>query len=128
MKRYDLLLDGKKVRVWAQKIAGVLWYHYNGETRTFQPKSQYASGGSGASSITPGEVTSPMPGKIMKLHVSLGDIVSKGDVVVLMEAMKMEYSLEADISGKIEEVSISTGDQVSLGQVLIKIKAEEDNG
>ena len=128
MKRYEVLIDGRKTRVWAQKIKGILWFHYNGETRSYQPENQYASSSGGGASVTPGKISAPMPGKVMKVSVSEGESVSKGDVVVMMEAMKMEYSLEADISGSIKAVNCGAGDQVSLGQILVDIQSEDDDG
>lgn len=128
MKSYLVSVDGKNVKVWAQKIAGVLWYHYKGETRSFQPKSAYVSSSQSALNSTPGKISSPMPGKIMKVHASEGMVVAEGDVVVLMEAMKMEYSLEADITGRIKKILCKEADQVTLGQVLIEIDSEVENG
>ena len=63
-----------------------------------------------------------MPGKVTKLFVSENQIVNKGDALLVMEAMKMEYTLKADISAKVEKIFYKISDQVSLGYLLIQLK------
>jgi acetyl-CoA/propionyl-CoA carboxylase biotin carboxyl carrier protein len=72
----------------------------------------------------PAEVVSPMPGSVIAVQVESGAEVSEGDVVVVVEAMKMEHSLPAPISGQVE-VLVSVGDQVKVEQVLARIKGEQ---
>ncbi|ORW97145.1 acetyl/propionyl-CoA carboxylase subuit alpha [Mycobacterium sp. IEC1808] len=69
----------------------------------------------------PAEVVSPMPGNVIAVQVSSGDEVSEGDVIVVVEAMKMEHSLPAPVSGR-AELLVSVGDQVKVDQVLARIK------
>lgn len=68
-----------------------------------------------------------MPGKIMKVLKKLGEKVVVGETVIVMEAMKMEYSLEADVTGTLESISVSENDQVNLGQLLASISKEEND-
>ena len=70
------------------------------------------------------EILSPMPGSVIAVQASSGAPVSEGDVVVVVEAMKMEHSLAAPASGKVE-VLVSVGDQVKVDQVLARIKDQE---
>lgn len=125
MKTYIVEVDGKPVKVLAEKLAGKLWFHMNGETRVYEPVSKYASGSSSKASATPGVIAAPMPGKIIKVSCSAGDSVTPGQVVVTMEAMKMEYSLEADIEGVVKTVNFKAGDQVTVGQEIVKIEASD---
>lgn len=69
-----------------------------------------------------GNVTSPMPGCLFKLNVALGDTVAEGDVLAIVEAMKMEHNLVAEISGVIANLSVSLGEQVSEGQLILSIE------
>src|SRR5262249_46494975 len=69
----------------------------------------------------PAEVVSPMPGSVIAVQVDSGAEVAEGDVVVVVEAMKMEHSLAAPVSGQVE-VLVSVGDQVKVEQVLARIK------
>lgn len=70
------------------------------------------------------EVLSPMPGSVIAVQVDSGAEVAEGDVVVVVEAMKMEHSLPAPVSGRVE-VLVSVGDQVKVDQVLARIKDRE---
>ena len=66
------------------------------------------------------EVLSPMPGSVIAVQVDSGAEVSEGDVVVVVEAMKMEHSLAAPVSGRVE-LLVSVGDQVTVDQVLARL-------
>jgi pyruvate carboxylase subunit B len=63
-------------------------------------------------------IKTQMPGAIVKILLSSGDHVEKGDVILVMEAMKMENEIKAHCSGKISEICVSVGDQVKPGQTL----------
>ncbi len=71
------------------------------------------------------EVVSPMPGSVIAVQVTSGAEVAEGEVVVVIEAMKMEHSLTAPISGHVE-VLVSVGDQVTLDQVLARLVPQTD--
>lgn len=73
-----------------------------------------AAGGS-AGSI---EVTAPMPGKILSVKASVGAEVKKGEVILLLEAMKMENEVVAPQDGKIASINVNSGDMVESGDVL----------
>lgn len=66
-------------------------------------------------------VTAPMPGKILSLKVNVGDSVNSGDLVLLLEAMKMENEVFASASGKVTEIRVKSGDSVNTGDVLLVI-------
>ena len=66
-------------------------------------------------------VTAPMPGKILSLKVNVGDSVNSGDLVLLLEAMKMENEVFATASGKVTEIRVKSGDSVNTGDVLMVI-------
>ena len=61
-----------------------------------------------------------MPGSVIAVQVEPGDQVAEGDVVVVVEAMKMEHSLAAPVSGKVE-LLVSVGDQVTVDQELARL-------
>lgn len=75
--------------------------------------------GGGAPPAGAGSLAALMPGKIVKLLVAEGDEVAAGDVVLILEAMKMENEIEADRDGKIKAIHVSAGDNVEGGQALI---------
>lgn len=65
------------------------------------------------------KVNAPMPGKIVAVKVKAGDSVKKGDVVIVLEAMKMENEICAAQDGKIASVEVAVGDMVEGGDVLV---------
>ena len=66
-------------------------------------------------------VTAPMPGKILKVLVSAGQSVKNGDMIIVLEAMKMENEIFATADGKITDVRVGNGDAVNAGDVLVVI-------
>ncbi|MFQ6101551.1 MAG: biotin/lipoyl-containing protein [Anaerolineae bacterium] len=69
-----------------------------------------------------GVVTAIMPGKIVRVLVQEGDQAAEGDVVCVLEAMKMENELQAPRAGEVKAVHISPGDDVEMGAVLVEIE------
>jgi 3-methylcrotonyl-CoA carboxylase alpha subunit len=70
-------------------------------------------------------VAAPLPGLIKSLHVAPGDTVAAGEILAVMEAMKMEHSLTAPRDGTIAEVPVRTGEQVEEGALLISLEPIE---
>ena len=66
-----------------------------------------------------------MPGKIVALNVKIGDKVSEGDALVVMEAMKMEQTLTAPRDGIIAEIGAGVGELVTDGAILVQLEEEE---
>lgn len=66
-------------------------------------------------------VLAPLPGSIMKLEVEKGDIVKKGQLLLIMEAMKMENQVLADRAGVVESLRVRQGDAVLQGDVIMEI-------
>lgn len=91
------------------------------------PRVAAASGGSvqkasPAPAATAGsKVTTPLPGTILDVFVNVGDSVKAGQTVVLLEAMKMENNIEADVDGTVKEVKVRKGDSVLEGDVMVVI-------
>ena len=75
-----------------------------------------------ASASTAGKpVTAPLPGTINDIRVKVGDKVSAGDTVVILEAMKMQNNIEAETSGTIASINVNKGDAVMEGDTLVTI-------
>jgi biotin carboxyl carrier protein len=66
-------------------------------------------------------VKAPMPGTIMKINVAVGDAVKKGDVICVLEAMKMENDIVAPVDGTIASVNVSKGASVNTDEVVATI-------
>ena len=75
-----------------------------------------------AGALAAGEViTSPMPGNILSVNVSAGDTVKKGQVLMILEAMKMENEIMSPCDGKVVSVSVAKGAAVESGTLLCVI-------
>lgn len=85
-------------------------------------KSKKRSRSAGPAAATGNALTSPMQGTIVKVAVSHGDVVSEGDLVVVLEAMKMEQPLTAHRSGTITGLTATAGETVSAGAIIATIE------
>lgn len=74
-----------------------------------------------ASATLSGSVTSPMPGKVIKLHVTTGDTVQKGDLLLVVEAMKMENNIISPSDGVVTEVMVEEGHKVDTMMELVRL-------
>ena len=67
------------------------------------------------------QVTAPMPGNILKVNVNVGDKVAEGQVLVILEAMKMENEIVAEQDGTVASINVAKGDVVDVGAVLMTL-------
>jgi len=82
--------------------------------RFVQPGSEEVIGG----------LIAPMPGKVVDLKVKVGDKVSKGDPVVILEAMKMEHQVNAPETGKVSKIFIKKDQQLDNGALLMIVDSK----
>ena len=68
------------------------------------------------------QILSPMPGNILNVNVKVGDAVKKGQVLLILEAMKMENEIMAPCAGKVATVAVSKGAAVNSGDLLVAIQ------
>ncbi len=85
------------------------------------PRSARAQGGKPSAASGSGTVTVPMQGTVVKISVEVGQEVSVGDTVIVLEAMKMENSILAERSGTVSEIRVKPGDTVGTGDVVAVI-------
>lgn len=121
MKTLTLKVGDRHLRGKVLKIRDTLWVHLGGETFLYKPESKHTQQKSGHG-IASNTVISPMPGKIIKVATNVNDKIVDGQVVIIMEAMKMEYSLKSTKAGTVKRLSCKAGDQVQLGQVLLEME------
>jgi biotin carboxyl carrier protein len=87
-----------------------------------QPSTAAAAGATPGGGAAPGgALLAPMPGVILEIRVQVGDPVAAGQVVAVMEAMKMENNLTAESAGKVREIRVQKGGAVATGDVLMVI-------
>jgi biotin carboxyl carrier protein len=98
-------------------------YCIQDEDMAGQKKSRRGPGG------LPQEITPPMPSVVERIMVAVGDILKKGDSVVVVAAMKMETTLIAPFDGRVRQINVSVGDKVMPGLILVDIeKLQEETG
>ena len=68
-----------------------------------------------------GDVAAPMPGTVLKVKVALGDTVKKGQVLLILEAMKMENEIVSPADGKVTLLNVEAGKGVTAGEVMVSI-------
>ncbi|KYK29456.1 acetyl-CoA carboxylase biotin carboxyl carrier protein subunit [Thermoplasmatales archaeon SG8-52-1] len=73
-----------------------------------------------------GDLSSPISGKVVSINVKKGDLVKKDDVLMVIEAMKMEYLIRAPYDCKIKKVNFKEKDQIEIGQTTVEISKKED--
>ncbi len=91
---------------------------YSFEDKTYAPAASKQAGSDGI-------IRAPMSGRIVSVSVKAGDNVEKGQLLAVLEAMKMEHQLKAVVPGKVENVSVVEGAQVESRQVLVTMVKEE---
>ena len=74
----------------------------------------------------PAHVAAPMPGLVVAVEVSAGQSISKGDTLLILEAMKMQHVHAAPVSGRLTALNAVEGDQVTTGFVVAEIEAAQD--
>ncbi len=107
-KKYAVKLDGSKATV-------------NGKTYDIGVKAGVEEQAKSSSNAEGQEVKAALPGNVLHVEVSEGDEVAEGDVLLVIEAMKMETEIKSPVSGKISSIEVAQGDQIKTGQVLVVV-------
>jgi 3-methylcrotonyl-CoA carboxylase alpha subunit len=90
----------------------------------FLVQLERAAGGAGGAA-SDGAIIAPMPGKVISVDVAAGEVVAKGQKLMVLEAMKMEHALTAPFDGVVEELNAVAGAQVQVEALLAQIKKVE---
>lgn len=122
-KKFSFEWNGQKAEGYAQKIKGRLWVYYKGKTLAIENAPSRRRGGAGDGANSADSLTAPMPGRVTRVFVKSGETVDVGQPILVMEAMKMEYTLKSSFKTVVENVLIQEGDQVQLNQLLVKLEA-----
>ncbi|AXQ30597.1 biotin/lipoyl-binding protein [Solimonas sp. K1W22B-7] len=120
----EYVLDGRRTRTTVHRHGRQWWVHGPRGDLTLYLVPRFRDG-SEAEDVA-GGLTAPMPGQVILVEVKVGDRVAAGQLLAIMEAMKMEHSILAPGAGKVTEVRVTKGDQVGAGDLLVVI--EEDAG
>lgn len=124
MRKFKINVNGTSYDVEVEEIGGAL-------APAAAPAPMVAPAPAAAPAVAPAaapaavadgtQVNAPMPGNILDVKVSVGDNVAEGDLLMILEAMKMENEILAPVSGKVVGVQVAKGASVNSGDVLIVI-------
>ncbi len=120
---FDILTDGQRFSISAVQFGRSVAIFRDGRSYTFTlPDHSVDVGGEQPAGNS---IVAPMPGLVKVVSVQSGSNVSKGDPVIVLEAMKMEHTLTAPRDGKLSEVLVAVGDQVTEGTLLIAMDGDD---
>ena len=118
--KLDLLLDGRRVTAYVSSDGAKRWVTINGQTSVLTKSStgiRRAQHGHHAQD----ELTAPMPGQVRAVNVSEGDYVTKGQTLLVLEAMKMEIRVAAPRDGVVKKLFVQQEQTVEREQILVEI-------
>ena len=118
--KLDLLIDGQRITAYVSTDNAKRWVTVNGQTFILTKSSGTKRKSAGHDHAS--ELAAPMPGLVRAVPVSEGDIVTKGQTLLLLEAMKMEIRVQAPRDGKVMKLLVKQGQTVEHEQVLIEVE------
>ena len=121
MRKFNITVNGKTYLVEAEEIGGVAAPQAAAPVTPSAPPPPPAPAPA-AAAAGGNTVTSPMPGKILDIKVKEGDPVKVGQVLLILEAMKMENEIMADRNGTVDKILTSIGTAVNSGDALITLR------
>lgn len=119
MKSYTITVNGNVYDVTVEENVGGAVAMPKAPVKTAPAAAPKASAAPGATGTQGGvKVNAPMPGKILAVKANVGQAVKKGDVLLVLEAMKMENEVVAPEDGTVASINVAVGDSVEAGTVL----------
>ena len=126
MKKFNITVNGKSYEVDVEEIGGVPTAPVAPRAASAAPAPKAATKSAPKAAKAPvaggSQVSAPMPGTIFDIKVNEGDTVAAGDVVLVLEAMKMENEITSPVDGTIAQILVKTGESVNGGDVMIVIE------
>ena len=118
MKNYRITVNGNEYDVAVEEVGASTSTSAPKETPKAAPKKAAKAAPQASAGAGSVKVSSPMPGKILSVKKNVGDSVSKGDTILVLEAMKMENDIVAPEDGTIASIDVNEGASVEAGAVL----------
>jgi 3-methylcrotonyl-CoA carboxylase alpha subunit len=116
-----LLVDGRVLRLAIDREHGEQRVNRGSDARRARLATNRAALGAGPSASAAGLLVAPMPGRVVAVAVQAGDVLEKGALLLVIEAMKMQNELFCSGAGRVEAVLVKAGDTVERGAPLIRI-------
>ncbi len=120
-----LVMNDKAANLFVGPAAQGTWIWFQGRARLVENADKIRPRKSPGPGIGTREVTPATPGSVVRVLVEKGQIVEKGQPLVVVSAMKMEMTLSAPYAGTVRAVNTTLGAQVNPGQILVEIDAME---
>lgn len=121
---FTINLDGAEKIVAAEVIDKKIWFKIDHQIYSYDiidlAEGHFKK--SKAAGKSSDKVSAPMPGKVTRIFISEKQAVNKGEALLVMEAMKMEYTLKSDIAATVEKIYFRVGDQVTLNSLMVQLK------
>lgn len=121
MKNYRITVNGNVYDVAVEEIGGGMNNSYVSPTPMAMPVVSAPAAPSANVGAGAVKITSPMPGKILSVKTTVGAAVKKGDVLMVLEAMKMENEIVASQDGTVASIDVNEGAAVESGTVLASL-------
>ncbi|MCC6299894.1 MAG: acetyl-CoA carboxylase biotin carboxyl carrier protein subunit [Anaerolineales bacterium] len=119
--KLELLIDGEHITAYVSSNGAKRWVTIHGRTIALTKGSGARKSGGGGRSAS-GELTAPMPGQVRAVNVSEGDAVTKGQTLLVLEAMKMEIRIQAPMDGVVKSLKVKQGQTVEREQILAVVE------
>jgi len=120
--RFEGRVDGGRRSVFVTRDGDHVFAQVAGRSYRFNVVSRAAAATSD-DSIAQGGLEAPMPGRVTRVAVSVGEAVKRGQELIVVEAMKMENALVAPLDGVVKSLAVKVGDMVSPGSALVVVEA-----
>ena len=125
--RLNLQVGDRRLRAYVASDGLRRYVAMGGETWMLErPQPQQKRRGTGAGGPSSGQIEAAMPGLVLDVLVAEGDQVKRGDVLVLLSAMKMELRIAAPAAGHVTKVHCQAGQVVERGQLLLEVQDSGD--
>lgn len=117
---WQLSLDGQRLTVYTAQQGSARFVSLNGTSYTFTVAD--ARGARRRPGSSGGDLTAQMPGQVAQVLVAEGDLVTRGQALLVLEAMKMEMRVSAPADGRVRRALVRAGDVVERGQALLEFE------
>jgi 3-methylcrotonyl-CoA carboxylase alpha subunit len=117
--RYRISADGRETMAWVAASASARWIFYDGRVYVIGSDENTTTAHAARDEMA---LASPMPAKVAAVNVAPGQTVTRGDVLIMLEAMKMELPITAPRDGRVRSVACKPGELVQAGVPLVDLE------